>query len=56
MKQNILGNTGIKVSEIGYGALPIGPLQANFPVDKAADVIRYSPYCPQFCIRLISQG
>ena len=42
MKYNLLGKTGIKVSEIGYGALPIGPLQADYPVDKAASVIRHS--------------
>jgi predicted aldo/keto reductase-like oxidoreductase len=42
MKYNQLGNTGIRVSELCYGALPIGPLQADFPVLKAAEIIRYS--------------
>jgi predicted aldo/keto reductase-like oxidoreductase len=42
MKYNLLGKTGIKISELCYGALPIGPLQADFPVDKAAEIIRYS--------------
>jgi uncharacterized protein len=37
-----LGTTGIIISELCYGALPIGPLQADFPVAKAADIIRYS--------------
>ncbi|MDR3561707.1 MAG: aldo/keto reductase [Negativicutes bacterium] len=41
MKQNILGKTGIAVSELCFGTLPIGPLQADFPVEKAAEVIRY---------------
>ena len=41
MQHNILGKTGIEVSELCYGALPIGPLQANFTVPKAAEVIRY---------------
>lgn len=41
MKQNLLGNTGIAVSELCQGTLPIGPLQADFPVEKAAEVIRY---------------
>jgi predicted aldo/keto reductase-like oxidoreductase len=42
MKYNLLGKTGIRISELCYGALPIGPLQADFPVDKAAEIIRYS--------------
>lgn len=41
MKQNILGNTGIAVSELCQGTLPIGPLQAGFSVEKAAEVFRY---------------
>lgn len=41
MKYNVLGKTGIEVSEICYGSLPIGPLQANYPVDQAGEVIRY---------------
>ncbi len=42
MKYYQLGKTGITVSELCYGALPIGPLQANFSIEKAADIIRYS--------------
>ena len=42
MKYHLLGKTGIQVSDLCYGALPIGPLQADFPVDKAAEIIRYS--------------
>lgn len=41
MKYNALGKTGMAVSEICYGSLPIGPLQANYPVDQAGEVIRY---------------
>lgn len=42
MKYNELGKTGIKVSQIAYGALPVGPMQANFPLDKGAAIIRYT--------------
>lgn len=42
MKYHSLGKTDIQISELCYGALPIGPLQADFPVDKAAEIIRYS--------------
>jgi predicted aldo/keto reductase-like oxidoreductase len=34
-----LGNTGLEVSRLCFGGLIIGPLQANMPVDKGADVI-----------------
>lgn len=34
-----LGNTGIMVSKLCFGALVIGPLQVNLSVDKGADVI-----------------
>ena len=40
MKKYSLGKTGIKVTELCFGALPIGPLQANIPVEKAATLIR----------------
>lgn len=42
MKYNELGKTGLVVSQIAYGALPVGPTQANFPVDKGAAIIRYA--------------
>lgn len=41
MRQNELGKTGIKVSEICYGTLPAGPLQANLAIDAAAEIIRH---------------
>lgn len=40
MKINELGTTGILVTELCFGTLPIGPLQANVPVEEAARVIR----------------
>jgi aryl-alcohol dehydrogenase-like predicted oxidoreductase len=42
MQQKELGKTGIFVSEICYGTLPAGPLQANLAVDEAAAIIRHS--------------
>ncbi len=36
----ILGQTGIAVSRLCFGALTIGPLQANLAVAEGADVIR----------------
>ena len=40
MKKYSLGKTGIKVTELCFGALPIGPLQANISVEKGAKLIR----------------
>jgi aryl-alcohol dehydrogenase-like predicted oxidoreductase len=40
MKKYSLGKTGIKVTELCFGALPMGPLQANIPVEKGATLIR----------------
>lgn len=42
MKYNYLGRKGIEVSEICYGALPAGPLQADLPLAVVADIIRCS--------------
>lgn len=42
MKKYYLGKTGIKVTEMSFGALPIGPLQANISVEKGAKLIRAS--------------
>ena len=39
MQYNILGNTGIKVSELCFGVLPMGPLQANIPIEEGAEVL-----------------
>lgn len=35
-----LGSSGIRVTRLGFGALPIGPVQADVPVAEAAQVIR----------------
>lgn len=40
MNQVQLGRTGLSVSKICFGALTIGPLQANLPVRAGAAVIR----------------
>jgi aryl-alcohol dehydrogenase-like predicted oxidoreductase/ferredoxin len=40
MKKYSLGKTGITVTEMCFGTLPIGPLQANISVEKGARLIR----------------
>lgn len=40
MKKYSLGKTEIKVTELCFGALPIGPLQSNISVEKGAKLIR----------------
>ena len=40
MKQNLLGNTGIRVSELGYGTLILGNLQADLTVEEGARVLK----------------
>lgn len=40
MKKYSLGKTGISVTELCFGALPMGPLQANISVEKGATLIR----------------
>lgn len=39
MQKRILGRTGIEVTELCFGALPIGPLQKNLDIEKAAQVV-----------------
>jgi aryl-alcohol dehydrogenase-like predicted oxidoreductase/Pyruvate/2-oxoacid:ferredoxin oxidoreductase delta subunit len=39
MKKMILGNTGMEVTELCFGALPMGPLQKNLTVEESADII-----------------
>lgn len=39
MKYNILGRTGLRVSKLCFGALTIGPLQANLPLQTGAKVM-----------------
>lgn len=40
MQYSLLGNSGLKVSRLCFGALTIGPLQANLQLNKGADVLR----------------
>jgi aryl-alcohol dehydrogenase-like predicted oxidoreductase/NAD-dependent dihydropyrimidine dehydrogenase PreA subunit len=39
MKTNILGNTGIEVTELCFGALPMGPLQKNMPLEDCIRLV-----------------
>ena len=39
MKRTTLGRTGIEVSRVGFGVLPIGPSQLALPVEKGAEII-----------------
>ena len=41
MKKVFLGNTGIEVSQVGFGVLPIGPSQLALPVEEGAEIIKY---------------
>lgn len=42
MKKVTLGNTGIEVSIVGFGVLPIGPSQLALPTEKGAEIIKYA--------------
>ena len=42
MEYRTLGNTGIQVSRMCFGALTIGPLQDRLPLAEGAAVIRYA--------------
>lgn len=42
MKLNLLGKTGLQVSEICFGTLVMGPLQANLSVQEGSDLIAYA--------------
>ena len=42
MKKRKLGNTGLEVSHIGFGVLPVGKSQLNLPIEQGADVLRYA--------------
>lgn len=39
MKKRILGKTGLEVTELCFGALPMGPLQKNKSVEECADIV-----------------
>jgi len=40
MKKLTLGKTGIKVTELCFGALPLGPIQLDLPLEEGAKLIR----------------
>lgn len=42
MKKIKLGNTGLEISEAGFGVLTVGNTQLNLPVDKGAEVLSYA--------------
>jgi uncharacterized protein len=42
LEKRILGRTGIKVTELCFGALPMGPLQKNLECEKSAEVVAYA--------------
>ncbi len=39
MKKNFLGKTGIEVTDLCFGVLPIGPLQKDIDIEEGSDVI-----------------
>ncbi len=39
MEKRILGNTGLEVTELCFGALPMGPLQKDLTVEQSAKII-----------------
>ncbi|MHB1651273.1 MAG: aldo/keto reductase [Desulfitobacteriaceae bacterium] len=39
MQKKVLGGTGIEVTELCFGVLPMGPLQAKIPTEEGAEVI-----------------
>jgi len=41
LKRKVLGSSGIEVTELCFGALPMGPLQKDLPIEEAADIIAY---------------
>ncbi|HVI42720.1 MAG TPA: aldo/keto reductase [Anaerovoracaceae bacterium] len=45
MKKNDLGNTGIRVTPVGFGVLTVGKTQLNLPIDEGAALLRYALEC-----------
>lgn len=39
MQKRILGRSGIEVTELCFGALPMGPLQKNIPDEESAEIV-----------------
>lgn len=42
MKKNLLGKTGIEVTEVGFGVLPVGPHQQNLSPEEGGAVLAYA--------------
>lgn len=42
MEKNILGKTGIEVTEVGFGVLPIGGTQLNLSIPEGGALLRYA--------------
>lgn len=42
MDRIVLGKTGIEVTKLCFGTLPMGPLQKNLPVDEGGEIIAYA--------------
>ncbi|MGE4282881.1 MAG: aldo/keto reductase [Clostridia bacterium] len=39
MKKSILGRTGMEVTELCFGALPMGPLQKNLSIEECTEIV-----------------
>jgi len=42
MNTNQLGQTGLNVTEVGFGVLTVGKTQLNLPLDQGAELLRYA--------------
>ena len=42
MNKVLLGSTGMEVTPLIFGSLPLGPLQADMPLEKAGRLLRYA--------------
>ena len=59
MKNTLLGKTGIEVSRVGMGVLPVGPNQLALPVEENK-LFRYSTILQDIslhepCFQILSQ-
>lgn len=45
MRKNILGNTGLEVTPVGFGVLTIGKTQLNMSVEDGSAVLKYALEC-----------
>ena len=42
MNKVFLGKTGIKISEIGFGVLPMGASQMDLSIEEGSELIKYA--------------